>query len=78
MSGRTYCPRTHMGQPFGQRAGHQLSTQALAHAATHLAALVARQNWLVVKTPGALLVAERSHCQDFKHTLNTFKKQKRE
>ncbi len=50
----------------------------LAHSASRLVALVGVQNLVVVETPDAVLVADRSRSQDVKHIVNTLKQQKRE
>jgi len=50
----------------------------LAHATSRLVALVGVQNLVVVETPDAVLVADRSRSQDVKHIVNTLQQQKRE
>ena len=50
----------------------------LVHATSRLVALVGVQNLVVVETPDAVLVADRSRSQDVKHIVNTLQQQKRE
>lgn len=54
------------------------SRNTLVHAASRLVALVGVQNLVVVETPDAVLVADRSHSQDVKHIVNALRQQKRE
>jgi mannose-1-phosphate guanylyltransferase/mannose-6-phosphate isomerase len=50
----------------------------LVHATNRLVALVGVQNLVVVETPDAVLVADRSRSQDVKHIVNALQQQKRE
>jgi len=50
----------------------------LVHATSRLVALVGVQNLVVVETPDAVLVADRSRSQDVKHIVNALQLQKRE
>lgn len=50
----------------------------LAHATSRLVALVGVQNLVVVETPDAVLVSDRSRCQDVKRIVNSLQEQKRE
>lgn len=50
----------------------------LVHATSRLVALVGVQNLVVVETPDAVLVADRSRSQDVKHIVNALQQQKRE
>lgn len=54
------------------------SRNTLVHATNRLVALVGVQNLVVVETPDAVLVADRSRSQDVKHIVNVLQKQKRE
>jgi len=54
------------------------SRNTLVHATSRLVALVGVQNLVVVETPDAVLVADRSRSQDVKHIVNTLQQQKRE
>jgi mannose-1-phosphate guanylyltransferase/mannose-6-phosphate isomerase len=54
------------------------SSNTLVHATSRLVALVGVQNLVVVETPDAVLVAERSRSQDVKHIVNALQQQKRE
>ncbi len=54
------------------------SRNTLAHATSRLVALVGVQNLVVVETPDAVLVADRTRSQDVKHIVNTLQQQKRE
>ena len=54
------------------------SRNTLVHATNRLVALVGVQNLVVVETPDAVLVADRSRSQDVKHIVNTLQQQKRE
>lgn len=61
--------------------GDVLVTQSvnnLVHATSRLVALVGVQNLVVVETPDAILVANRSHSQDVKHIVSALQDQKRE
>jgi mannose-1-phosphate guanylyltransferase/mannose-6-phosphate isomerase len=63
------------------RVGDVLTTESrhnLVHATSRLVALVGVQNLVVVETPDAVLVADRSRSQDVKHIVNTLQQQKRE
>ncbi|MBM4128296.1 MAG: mannose-1-phosphate guanylyltransferase/mannose-6-phosphate isomerase [Nitrospira sp.] len=54
------------------------SSNTLVHATHRLVALVGVHNLVVVETPDAVLVADRSRSQDVKHIVNTLQQQKRE
>ncbi len=54
------------------------SSNTLVHATNRLVALVGVKNLVVVETPDAVLVADRSRSQDVKHIVNTLQQQKRE
>lgn len=54
------------------------SCNTLVHANSRLVALVGVQNLVVVETPDAVLVADRSRSQDVKHIVNALHQQKRE
>lgn len=54
------------------------SRNTLVHATSRLVALVGVQNLVVVETPDAVLVADRSRSQDVKHIVNALQQQKRE
>jgi mannose-1-phosphate guanylyltransferase/mannose-6-phosphate isomerase len=54
------------------------SRNTLVHATSRLVALVGVQNLVVVETPDAVLVADRSRSQDVKQIVNTLQQQKRE
>ena len=54
------------------------SRDNLVHATSRLVALVGVQNLVVVETPDAVLVADRSRSQDVKHIVNALQQQKRE
>ena len=54
------------------------SSNTLVHATSRLVALVGVHNLVVVETPDALLVADRSHSQDVKHIVKALQQQKRE
>lgn len=54
------------------------SRNTLVHATSRLVTLVGVQDLVVVETPDAVLVADRSRSQDVKHIVNTLKQQKRE
>ena len=54
------------------------SCNTLVHATSRLVALVGVQNLVVVETPDAVLVADRSRSQDVKHIVNALQQQKRE
>jgi mannose-1-phosphate guanylyltransferase/mannose-6-phosphate isomerase len=53
-------------------------SNTLVHATSRLVALVGVQNLVVVETPDAVLVADRSRSQDVKHIVNALQQQKRE
>ena len=53
-------------------------SNTLVHATSRLVGLVGVENLIVVETPDAVLVAEKSRCQDVKHIVNTLHQQKRE
>lgn len=50
----------------------------LVHATSRLVALVGVQNLVVVETPDAVLVVDRSRSQDVKHIVNALQQQKRD
>jgi mannose-1-phosphate guanylyltransferase/mannose-6-phosphate isomerase len=54
------------------------SSNNLVHATSRLVALVGVQNLVVVETPDAVLVADRSRSQDVKHIVNALQQHKRE
>ena len=54
------------------------SSNTLVHATSRLVALVGVHNLVVVETPDAVLVADRSRSQDVKHIVNALQQQKRE
>lgn len=54
------------------------SSNTLVHATSRLVALVGIQNLVVVETPDAVLVADRSRSQEVKHIVNALQQQKRE
>ncbi len=54
------------------------SSNTLVHASSRLVALVGVQNLVVVETPDAVLVADRSRSQDVKHIVNALQQHKRE
>lgn len=63
------------------RLGDVLVTEShntLVHAASRLVGLVGVQNLIVVETPDAVLVADRSRSQDVKHIVSALQQQKRE
>lgn len=54
------------------------SRNTLVHATNRLVALVGVQNLVVVETPDAVLVADRSRSQDVRHIVNALQQQQRE
>lgn len=54
------------------------SRNTLVHATSRLVALVGVENLVVVETSDAVLVADRSRCQDVKHIVNALQAQQRE
>ena len=54
------------------------SRHTLVHATSRLVALVGVENLVVVETPDAVLVVDRSRSQDVKHIVNVLQQQKRE
>lgn len=54
------------------------SRNTLVHATSRLVSLVGVQDLIIVETPDAVLVANKSLCQDVKHIVNQLEKQKRE
>jgi mannose-1-phosphate guanylyltransferase/mannose-6-phosphate isomerase len=54
------------------------SSNTLVHATSRLVAVVGVENLVVVETPDAVLVADRSRSQDVKHIVNALQQQKRE
>ncbi len=53
-------------------------SNTLVHSTSRLVALVGVQNLVVVETPDAVLVADRSRSQDVKHIVNALQQQVRE
>lgn len=68
--------------PYGNAyVGDVLTTDCcntLVHATSRLVALVGVQNLVVVETPDAVLVADRSRSQDVKQIVNALQQEKRE
>lgn len=61
--------------------GDVLSTDSrntLVHATSRLVSLVGVENLIVVETPDAVLVADKTHSQDVKHIVSQLQKTKRE
>lgn len=54
------------------------SSNTLVHATNRLVSLVGVENLIVVETPDAVLVADRSRSQDVKHIVNALQQQQRE
>lgn len=54
------------------------SRNTLVHATSRLVSLVGVENLVVIETPDAVLVADKSRSQDVKHIVNTLIQQKRE
>lgn len=54
------------------------SRNTLVHATSRLVGLVGVQDLIVVETPDAVLVADRSRSQDVKHIISALQQQKRE
>ncbi len=54
------------------------SRNTLVHATSRLVGLVGVDNLVVVETPDAVLVADKSRSQDVKHIVNALQQQKRE
>lgn len=54
------------------------SRNTLVHASSRLVSLVGVENLVVIETPDAVLVADKSRSQDVKHIVNTLSQQKRE
>lgn len=54
------------------------SRNTLVHGTSRLVAVVGVENLVVVETPDAVLVADRSRSQDVKHIVNALQQQKRE
>ncbi len=54
------------------------SKNTLVHATSRLVSLVGVENLVVVETPDALLVADKTHCQDIKLIVSQLQKTKRE
>lgn len=54
------------------------SRNTLVHATSRLVSLVGVENVIVVETPDAVLVADKSRSQDVKHIVNALGQQKRE
>ena len=54
------------------------SRNTLVHASSRLVGLVGVDNLIVVETPDAVLVADKSRSQDVKHIVNALHQQKRE
>jgi mannose-1-phosphate guanylyltransferase / mannose-6-phosphate isomerase len=53
-------------------------TNTLVHASSRLVSLVGVENLVVIETPDAILVADKSKCQDVKHIVNQLNTQGRE
>jgi mannose-1-phosphate guanylyltransferase/mannose-6-phosphate isomerase len=54
------------------------SSNTLVHATSRLVSLVGVKDLVVIETPDAVLVADKSRSQDVKHIVNSLTKQKRE
>jgi mannose-1-phosphate guanylyltransferase/mannose-6-phosphate isomerase len=54
------------------------SSNTLVHATSRLVSLVGVENLIVVETPDAVLVADKTRSQDVKHIVNQLQKTKRE
>jgi mannose-1-phosphate guanylyltransferase/mannose-6-phosphate isomerase len=54
------------------------SRNTLVHASSRLVSLVGVENLVVVETPDAVLVADKSRSQDVKHIVDTLNRKKRE
>lgn len=54
------------------------SRDNLVHATSRLVAMVGVENLIVVETPDAVLVANKSRCQDVKHIVSALNQHKRE
>lgn len=54
------------------------SRNTLVHATSRLVSLVGVQNLVVIETPDAVLVADKSRSQDVKHIVNALNQQQRE
>lgn len=54
------------------------SRNTLVHATSRLVSLVGVENLVVIETPDAVLVADKSRCQDVKHIVNALNQQQRE
>ena len=54
------------------------SRNSLVHATSRLVSLVGMDDVVVIETPDAVLVVNRSRCQDVKHIVNTLGTQQRE
>jgi len=53
------------------------SQNTLVHATSRLVTLVGVEDLVVIETPDAVLVANKSRCQDVKHIVNTLRQQQR-
>jgi len=67
------CGNAHIGDVLATD-----SHNTLVHATSRLVSLVGVENLVVVETPDAVLVADRSRSQDVKHIVNVLQQQKRE
>jgi mannose-1-phosphate guanylyltransferase/mannose-6-phosphate isomerase len=54
------------------------SHNTLVHAASRLVGLVGVEDLVIIETPDAVLVADKSHTQDVKHIVNSLNQEKRE
>lgn len=54
------------------------SRNTLVHATSRLVGVVGVEDLIVVETPDAVLVADKSHSQDVKHIVNTLSRQQRQ
>lgn len=54
------------------------SRNTLVHASSRLVSLVGVENLVVIETADAVLVADKSRCQDVKHIVNSLNQQQRE
>ncbi len=71
----------HKDENGNAHSGDVLTTgtrNTLVHATSRLVSLVGVENLIVVETPDAVLVADKSRSQDVKHIVNSLKHQKRE
>ncbi|MDX3906479.1 MAG: mannose-1-phosphate guanylyltransferase/mannose-6-phosphate isomerase [Pigmentiphaga sp.] len=71
-------PRDESGNAHQGDVIAQDSRNTLVHATSRLVGLVGVENLVVVETPDAVLVADKSRSQDVKHIVNALGKQQRE